>query len=248
MKIQVAQLSHIGMHRSENQDSMNYVNPEDKELLKTRGCLLMVADGMGGAAGGRVASQIASSVVPKAYYANSADPLESLRHAFQAANQEILQRSQADSSLQGMGTTATAIAFLAGKCFFAHVGDTRLYRVRGHQIQQLTKDHSMVATMVREGLISEVDARHHPQRNILLRSVGVKEEIAIDVQSEEVKKGDVYVLCTDGLHGLVEDQEIATIVEEEIPEMACESLVTFANQRGGFDNVTIQVAVVDSLD
>jgi protein phosphatase len=106
----------------------------------------------------------------------------------------------------------------------------------------------MVATMVREGLISEVDARHHPQRNILLRSVGVKEEIAIDVQSEEVKKGDVYVLCTDGLHGLVEDQEIATIVEEEIPEMACESLVTFANQRGGFDNVTIQVAVVDSLD
>jgi serine/threonine protein phosphatase PrpC len=246
MIIKVAQLSHIGMHRSENQDSMSYMNPEERSLIKSHGCLLMVADGMGGAAGGRIASQMAVETIPSIYFEDAADPLQSLRHAFETANAQIYQRSQTDPTLQGMGTTATAIAFMEGRYISAHVGDTRLYRLRKHSMERLTSDHSMVAQMVREGLIPEEEARHHPQRNILLRSMGVQESVPVDLQSDQVRAQDIYLLCTDGLHGLVEDDEIACIADDNSPDQACERLVALANERGGFDNITVQIAQIEA--
>ncbi|MBZ5534418.1 MAG: Stp1/IreP family PP2C-type Ser/Thr phosphatase [Acidobacteriia bacterium] len=246
MKIQVAQASHIGMHRRENQDSVNYVNPEGKRLQKALGCLLMVADGMGGAAGGKVASEMAVSIIPNAYFQYTVDPLESLKHAFESANTEIFQRSQHEPALRGMGTTVTAVAFIDGRYISAHIGDTRLYRLREHTFERLTADHSMVAQMVREGLIQEEDARHHPHRNVLLRSMGIQENLVVDFQSDHIKANDLYVLCTDGLHGLVEDNEIAAITDANPPKEACELLVNLANERGGFDNITVQIAQIES--
>lgn len=246
MKILVGQLSHVGMHRSENQDSMNYICPEEKRLLKSHGTLLMVADGMGGAAGGRIASQMATSIIASVYFQDAGDPLENLRHAFESANLEIYQRSQVEPNLKGMGTTATAVAFVDGRYISAHIGDTRLYRLRKHTLDRLTLDHSMVAQMVREGLIQDEDARHHPQRNVLLRSMGIQETSTVDFQTDKIRSGETYILCTDGLHGLVEDREIAEIAGAESPERACERLVALANERGGYDNVTVQIAKIES--
>ena len=245
MIITVEQSSHIGMHRSENQDSMNYVDPADEGLLRGKGRLLVVADGMGGAAGGKTASQTAVSIIAEQYFQNGSEPLESLQHAFEAANREIFRRGQQDPSLRGMGTTATAAAFLEDHIISAHVGDTRLYRLRDHALDHLTVDHSMVAQMVREGLISANDARHHPQRNVLMRSMGVQENLVVDLSAEQIQPNDRYLLCTDGLHGLVEDTEIAEILRKGSPRDACEKLVSLANERGGYDNITVQIATVD---
>ncbi|MFI5174908.1 MAG: Stp1/IreP family PP2C-type Ser/Thr phosphatase [Terriglobia bacterium] len=246
MKILVAHASHIGMHRRENQDSLNYVDPEGKRLKKALGCLLMVADGMGGAAGGKIASEMAVSIIPSVYFQYTVDPLESLKLAFESANTEIFHRSQSDPTLRGMGTTVTAVAFIDGRYISAHIGDTRLYRLREHTFERLTADHSMVAQMVREGLIQEEDARHHPHRNVLLRSMGIQENLVVDFQSDRIKTDDLYVLCTDGLHGLVEDPEIAALVDENPPDRACELLVNLANDRGGYDNITVQIAKIES--
>lgn len=243
MKIEIGQMSDIGMRRSENQDSMNFVSPEEKELLRKRGCLVMVADGMGGAAGGREASQMAVSIVPMNYFqSDGEDILECLKRAFEEANLEIFRRSQGDPSLKGMGTTATAIVFIDGKYFSAHIGDTRLYRLRKHELKQLSVDHSMVSQMVRDGLISAAEAKNHPQRNVLIRSMGIQESAKIDFHSDEVKAGDLYILCTDGLHGLVPDEDIAEIADSKPLDLACESLVTLAKDRGGYDNITVQIA------
>ncbi len=242
MKIEVGQTSHIGMLRSENQDAMNFVEPSDQSLLRGKGCLLLVADGMGGAAGGKVASEMAATVIPETYFQSTQEPPDALKESFEAANLQLFQKSRQDPSLHGMGTTATAVAFLEDRLIWAHVGDTRLYRWRDHEFTLLTRDHSMVAQMVREGLLSEEEARHHPRRNVLMRSLGVSGNVAIDLQSDSTHPCDHYLLCTDGLHGLVEDREMARILEQCVPQAACDRLVALANERGGFDNVTVQVA------
>ncbi len=224
---------------------MNYVDPGNGDLLERKGCLLVVADGMGGAAGGRLASQTAVKTIAESYYGNSLDPLESLKQAFEVANSQIYNHSQEEAALKGMGTTATAVAFVGKSFISAHVGDTRLYRLRNHNLEHLTVDHSMVAQMVREGLITPEDARRHPQRNILMRSMGIQQALMVDLQTDEIQSCDCYLLCTDGLHGMVEDNEIAAVLDEDGPDQACRKLVDLANERGGYDNITVQVAHVE---
>ncbi|MDD5543601.1 MAG: Stp1/IreP family PP2C-type Ser/Thr phosphatase [Acidobacteriia bacterium] len=244
MKIQVAQLSHIGMHRSENQDSLAFVSPQEKPVLDSRGCLLVVADGMGGAAGGRMASQLAVTAISEIYFQENHEPLESLKSAIEQANSRIFERAQSETNLNGMGTTVTAVIFVDGRYVSGHVGDTRLYRLRSANLQRLTSDHSMVAQMVRDGILSEKEARRHPQRNILLRSVGIHPNITMDLQSDQIQAGDLYLLCTDGLHGLVEDEEIASVLSHGSPDEACTALVDLANSRGGYDNISVLVAKI----
>ena len=154
-------------------------------------------------------------------------------------------RAQEDPDLEGMGTTVVALCFgEGGEAWVAHVGDSRLYLLRDGSLDALTTDHSLVAEMQRDGFLSPEEAQVHPRRNELLRSLGAELDVEIDIERFEVEAGDCYLLCTDGLCGVLEDAEIQALLEDSVPEAAAELLVAAANERGGPDNVTVQIAHV----
>ncbi len=210
----------------------------------TRGVLLIVADGMGGASGGEIASQLAVDCVLAQYRAATNGIAEDLRHAIQAANQAIHEHGVATPSLAGMGTTCTAFVVRDAECFFAHVGDSRAYRVRNGEIEQLTHDHSLVAQLVQDRHLTPEQARVDPRRNVVTRSVGVGAHVEVDAGQidEPLRAGDTIVLCTDGLHGLVHDEEIARLAAQADLDRAVVELIALAKERGGFDNITVVLA------
>jgi protein phosphatase len=236
----------VGLVRSENQDFGAYTTPSEERDSHTGGRLLIVADGMGGHRGGATASRLAAETV-KAQYLGSetTDVASALRDALTRANARIFSEAQANPDLRGMGTTTSALAVRHGEGWFAHVGDSRIYRVRNDEIKQLTEDHSLVASMVREGLITPKEAETHPRRNVLQRSMGVAEDVEIDVQGPfELNLGDTFILCSDGLHGLVKEPEIKEVAKLPI-EQAADDYVKLALERGAPDNVTVIVARVE---
>src|ERR1043165_8723904 len=181
--VQAVMKTDVGLVRSENQDFGTYTTPAEERESHPGGRLLVVADGMGGHRGGATASRLAGETV-KAQYLGSetTDIASALRDALTRANARIFSEAQANPDLRGMGTTTSALAVRNGEGWFAHVGDSRIYRVRNDDIKQLTEDHSLVASMVREGLITPKEAETHPRRNVLQRSMGVSEDVEIDVQ------------------------------------------------------------------
>lgn len=232
-----------GRVRTENQDFGTYTTPEEEESSGARGRLLVVADGMGGHRGGATASRIAGETVKGEYLdSDSADLAAILHQAVTRANERVFKEAQGNPELRGMGTTMSALAVRNEEAWFAHVGDSRIYMVRAEGIEQLTEDHSLVATMVREGLLSPAEAETHPRRNVLQRSVGVCEEVEIDVRGPiALQDGDVLILCSDGLHGLVKAEEMRDVARLPIEEAAVE-FVQRALDRGAPDNVTVIVA------
>jgi len=233
----------VGCVREINEDSGKYVQPEDAEVLAGKGMLFVVADGMGGHSAGEVASSIAVETVSRVYYENGSDPEESLKKAFHQANRDIHAVSVKNASLSGMGTTCTALVLKDGTAISAHVGDSRLYLVRDGQIYVMTEDHSAVMEMVKRGLISQEEARHHPDKNIILRAVGSQPEVEVSSWEEPfpVRAGDHFILCSDGLYDLVIDEEIKEAVLSAAPHVACESLISLAKERGGHDNITVGI-------
>jgi protein phosphatase len=229
----------VGRVRSENQDSC-------AELAHPSGArLLLVADGMGGHRGGSTASRLAVQAVGEIFAGGAGDSEATLRRAFAEANRRILRRAEEEPQLAGMGTTGVALLFAAeGSVFVAHVGDSRAYRVRGSVIEALTADHSLVAELMREGLLRPDEVAEHPGRHAILRALGTREEVEVDVARVEARPGDRFVLCSDGLSGVVSDEEIARLVAAEPLPAAAERLVALANERGGPDNVTVQVVEV----
>src|SRR5436305_9448816 len=196
----------VGLVRSENQDFGAYTTPdEERQAHHPGGRLLIVADGMGGHRGGATASRLAGETVKAQYLGSETeDVAAALRDAMARANARVFTEAQSNPDLRGMGTTTSALALRGNAAWFAHVGDSRIYRVRGDEIEQLTEDHSLVASMVREGLITASEAETHPRRNVLQRSIGVTEDVEIDVRGPfELQEGDTFILCSDGLHGLV---------------------------------------------
>ncbi len=164
--------------------------------------------------------------------------------ALARANARVFAESQTNPELRGMGTTTSALVVRGTQAWFAHVGDSRIYLIRGESIQQLTDDHSLVATMVREGLLTSAEAETHPRRNVLQRSVGVGEEVEIDVRGPlEVQENDTFILCSDGLHGLVKQEEMLRVAKVPLQQAANE-FVRLALERGAPDNVTVIVARV----
>ncbi|PYQ51585.1 MAG: hypothetical protein DMF59_07380 [Acidobacteria bacterium] len=156
----------------------------------------------------------------------------------------IFAEAQTNPDLRGMGTTASALVIVGTQGWFAHVGDSRIYMVRGDAVKQLTEDHSLVATMVREGLLTAQEAETHPRRNVLQRSIGVGEDVEIDIRGPiELQENDTFVLCSDGLHGLVKENEIKEVAKRPIQQAANE-FVALALERGAPDNVTVIVARV----
>ncbi|MBW2722799.1 MAG: Stp1/IreP family PP2C-type Ser/Thr phosphatase [Deltaproteobacteria bacterium] len=239
--IESASLSDVGQVRSSNQDYCDdFLSPSGNRLL-------VVADGMGGHRGGATASRIATETIGEVFMRATEESSEILYEALTEANRRVHQQSIDDPELRGMGTTVVALLFDTEGCVWvAHVGDSRAYRLHADGMEQITQDHSVVGEMVRRGLITAEEAEVHPRRNEILRSVGVEGQVEIDVAQVVTAPGDFFILCSDGLTGLVSDLEIARIVQSETPENAARQLVDLANDLGGHDNITVQVARVPS--
>jgi protein phosphatase len=248
MVLDYASLSDRGRVRQNNEDACAIFVPEEPAELADKGSVFVVADGMGGHRGGEIASRIAVRTIIAFYTADGeANRSHALSLAFREANKTIMQESIADSTLFGMGTTCTALALYRGRAYFAHVGDSRAYLLRHGKIVQVTHDHSIVGEMVRSGMISDEDARNHPKRNVITKSLGVQEDVAADMPSTlEIEDGDTFLLCSDGLTAYASDDDIAAALATGTPTEMCKRLVKMANERGGRDNITVVVAAVRS--
>ena len=246
-RISVAQKSDTGLVRSENQDFFILSSPDEDSVGKGR--LMVVADGMGGHRGGATASRLAGNTIKESYLGNGDhDPTASLKTALMEANRKIFTEAQANPDVRGMGTTTSALVLHDGQAFIAHVGDSRIYLVRDHAIRQLTDDHSLVASMVREGLLTSKEAEVHPRRNVLQRSMGVGETVEIDLLSPlDLQPGDTFILCSDGLHGLVKEQEMLEVAQLSL-QAAVDEFVRRALDRGAPDNVTVVMARVEDVN
>jgi PPM family protein phosphatase len=213
-------------------------------LLRTKGHLAIVADGLGGHAGGETASRLAVETISRVYYesADSDEPHAALERAFLAANRVIHQRARAELPLYGMGTTCTALALCGRRAYCAHVGDSRLYLLRGGESYLMSEDHSAVMDLVRRGMLRREAARHHADRNVLLRALGTRPEITVTCWQKPFpwRAGDVFLLCSDGLYDLVEEAEMLSAAGAE-PAAACAALIELAKERGGHDNITVGV-------
>lgn len=254
MQLKAFGISDVGKRREKNEDSF---------LINEGLFLYSVADGMGGHLGGDIASKIATETLDAVITALEDDPESTLqesgvtikqgeyqgylRYGIRLASRRIFEKANSDGALRGMGTTMVAILFRNNKVYVANVGDSRVYRVRGDKIQQITKDHSLVAEQLRAGMISEEDARGHRFKNIITRSVGFQEDVEADVDIRVIKKGDVFLLCSDGLSNMLRDEEIKEVVASNDVEQACKRLIDLANERGGDDNITVVAVFVDEL-
>ena len=241
-KLDVAELSDVGNVRPHNEDYVAHFHPQDVNLLLAAGRLYIVADGVGGAAAGELASQYATRQVLHSYYASSADSIEArLAEAFQQANRDLYQHALSQGDGRTMGTTMVAAVIHGDQLVVANVGDSRAYLLRAGRIQQLTRDHSWVAMLMAEGEITPEQARAHPQRNVIMRSLGKSEEVVLDTFRHTLMPGDTLLLCTDGLYNEVTDAEMARIASKLPPIAACQQLVALAKQRGGKDNITLAI-------
>ncbi len=237
--LDVAARSDLGCRRENNEDSFRIVDPGDG----ARGCLMILADGMGGVAGGEVASRLAVDTVESVFAGSPAGSAMglALTGAIRTANQAIHARSAAESKLGGMGTTCTVAGLVGRELTLGHVGDSRAYLVRGDEIEQLTRDHTLSAELVGMGGSASGAAS-----SVLTRSLGNTAEVQVDVSSQPIRMDDgmVVVLCSDGLSNQVAPEEIHDIVTTDSPEDACEQLIELARARGGPDNITVIVGRV----
>jgi serine/threonine protein phosphatase PrpC len=242
--IEVSSQSDIGCVRTNNEDSFGYWESDDDQQFLRKGRLAVVADGMGGYEGGQEASRLAVETLVAVYRDfGGDDPQAALVEALQAAHEQIRQYSFAHPELRGMGTTCTAAAIVQDALYYVHVGDTRLYLIRDGQITRVTRDHSYVGRLVESGMISPEEAETHPQRNILTAALGTNPDLIMDSpgQPEPLRPEDVLLICSDGLWGLVRDSEILGAVEDKSAEQAGRELIELARERGGPDNITVEI-------
>ena len=236
----------VGLRRQNNEDSSSVRLAQSAEAFADHGHLMVVADGMGGHAVGELASGIAAEVVPQDYMRDTTggDPADRLAAAVVKANAAIYAKGESTPDFARMGTTCTALALTARGAAIAHVGDSRCYRVRGRRCDQLTFDHSLQWELIRQGMDPQTVMLNEP-RNVITRSLGPSPDVAVDIEGPfAVLPGDVYVLCSDGLTGHVQDHEIGAIAGGLPPDDAAKMLVNLANLRGGSDNTTVVVARV----
>ena len=241
---EVSAQTDIGCHRENNEDSFGYWEPEDDQQFQRKGRLAIVADGMGGYEGGQEASRLAVETIIASYRdSDGLNPQEALAAAIQNAHEQIRQYGFDHPHLRGMGTTCTTIAIVHDSLYYVHVGDTRLYLLRGGRITQVTRDHSYVGKLVEAGMITREDAEHHPQRNILTAALGTSSDLIMDSpgQPEPLQSGDVLVICSDGLWGQVRDLEILAALAGKSADEAGRGLIQLARERGGPDNITVEM-------
>ncbi|MBR6669052.1 MAG: Stp1/IreP family PP2C-type Ser/Thr phosphatase [Clostridia bacterium] len=227
--LQVYALTDVGKVRAINQDALVV----DEALM-----LYGVADGMGGHKGGETASAGARDGLIAGLQGKEPS-LDALRDAITAANAALFQQQAGDESLSGMGTTLSVIWMSEHFVYFGHVGDSRVYRFREGKLEQMTDDHSLVGELVRAGYLTSEQAENHPNKNVILRAVGTEEGIDIDLAVEERKHGDLWLICSDGLHGMVKDSQMEAILSVNTPEAAAKLLMDAALAAGGRDNISV---------
>ncbi len=229
----------IGKAREKNQDY--YYIPSSQDDLQ----LFILADGMGGYNGGEVASKLATESLKK-YIQNNFESIEKSKekileligNAMEYANMVVYEKSKEEKELEGMGTTLEVCLIYNNKVYLGHVGDSRIYRIRKEVIRKLTKDHSYVQQLVEDGKITREEATNHPKKNMLTKALGCTPYVEPDIRARNVEKGDIIIMCSDGLTNMVTEQEIFEAVKENA-EKAPEVLVQKANNAGGYDNITV---------
>jgi protein phosphatase len=240
-----ASATDVGVKRAHNQDDHAVLLAGDAERWREQGHIFLVADGMGGHAVGELASKLAADIIPHTYHKHAADgPEAALRKAFIEANASINARGQQNRDFHRMGTTSTALLFRPEGAWIGHVGDSRAYRIRDGQIEQLTFDHSLVWEMARRHKV-DPDGLHGVATNVIVRSLGPEPLVEVDVEGPHpLRAGDVFLLCSDGLSGQLTDTEIGAVASVLPPAEACRCLVNLANLRGGPDNITVMMVQV----
>ncbi|HEX9983080.1 MAG TPA: Stp1/IreP family PP2C-type Ser/Thr phosphatase [Thermoanaerobaculia bacterium] len=245
MQVKAHGLTHVGRQRQHN---------EDAYLVADEAGLFLVADGMGGHAAGEIASRIAVDSIsefilhtkeddgtwPHAYDEHFKRSTNRLMAAVRMANTRVLEAMRKDARLRGMGTTVVACLSDSGTMSIAHVGDSRAYLIRDGRLSRITNDHSWVFEQVQAGMLTEAEAEKHPLRNVITRALGGALQVTPDASEIDMHPGDVFLLCSDGLTGMVPETEILRLVATsgENLEQACQKLIDEANERGGLDNVT----------
>lgn len=251
MRITSCGITDVGLKRSHNED--NYLINEELNLF-------VVADGMGGHAGGEYASAICVNTVEEVVTSlelNGESPIESddpvevsrekLRYSIQLSGRRIFEKATELPEYHGMGTTAVVLLLDRGNAIVAHVGDSRVYLLRDGRCDQLTDDHSLVFQKMKEGLITAEQAKTHRMRNVITRSLGYQEDVEVDVQVKAIRRGDRFILCSDGLSGHLEPEEIAEVLDRLGPQEGARRLIEIACERGGEDNITAIVARIDEV-
>jgi len=233
--MQSAGRSDIGRRRSNNQDSF---------LMNEEMGLYLVADGMGGHSGGEVASLMAVQTLESILKeGKTEDRPKRLVEAIELCNRSIFDQAKKDAKLNGMGTTLTATLFLDDKLYIGQVGDSRCYLYRESEIYQLTEDHSQVYELLKAGLITDANF-HSFQRNVITRSVGFEPQVNVDMFVRVVRPGDRYLVCSDGLSGMVSNEQMAQVLQNFTVAQACDNLIELANLQGGEDNISVVIVEI----
>lgn len=228
----------IGKARDMNQDYYYISKPEDKISM------FILADGMGGYNGGEIASKLATMATLRYIQSNfenipkeREEILKLIKSAMEYANMVVYEKSKEQKELEGMGTTLEVCLIYNNKLYIGHIGDSRIYRLRGEFFRKLTHDHSYVQKLVKDGTITQEEANHHPKKNMLMKALGCTAFVEPDITVKGFVKDDIVLICSDGLTNMVEEPEIYNILKNE-GTLAAEKLVEKANENGGYDNIT----------
>jgi protein phosphatase len=247
--IEIGAVSDRGLVRKQNQDALGYFKPVEPDLLESKGCLFIVADGMGGHVGGDIASEYSVQETLTAYYAHpSENTATALESAIQAAHEVVREGAEQQDTPRSMGTTLVTAVVRGSQLLVANVGDSPAYLIREGTRTELSEAHSWVGIAVSQGLLTPEEATTHPNRNIITRYVGMADELEIYVSSRlELKAQDTLVLCTDGLSNMVSQEEMAEISADRTSsaQEAAERLLELARERGAPDNVTTIIVHID---
>lgn len=244
MRFTCAGNTDVGVVRSGNEDNF---------LVDHQRGIFIVADGMGGHAAGEVASEMAVGIIARGIEGirqlSDDGASERLGAAIQDANTAIFDRTLAEHDKRGMGTTVTVMVLFARRYLIGQVGDSRAYLLRDGTLSQITRDHSYVQEQVDAGLLTPEQARTHPYSNVITRCVGANEEVVPDIYYGRIRTGDIILLASDGLTGMLEDEQLAAILQGEGgPDSWVDRMIADANRRGGLDNITVVVVRIDEVD
>jgi protein phosphatase len=242
--------SEIGHARENNEDKFDFYEPDEESLLAARGSVFLVCDGMGGHNAGQIASELAAKQFLHAYYHLGGTAQDAARQAVLLAHHYIAEMASKIPSRYGMGTTLTALILKQDEGILVQVGDSRCYRLRDDVFEQLSRDQTLVAHLVAQGILTPEQAKYHPQRNVIRQAVGVQdpsEPFEPDIETFPLQPGDIYLLCSDGLNDMVDDAEIEAILRSEPLTRAAWKLVDRALANGGRDNITVLLIQVQSL-
>lgn len=244
--LNVIVLSDLGNIRTNNEDNGMFYKVADEQVIREKGYLLIVADGMGGHQAGEVASKMAADTISSEYFKLNANGgiEKNLAKVFTLANKNIFEKARSKKEYNGMGTTCTALVVINQTVYYAHVGDSRAYLQKGDSITQITEDHTYVQELVNNGDITAEEAATHSKRNILTNAMGTKPDLRIDtgVCKFKFEDNDRLLLCSDGLYDYLNDKELNEILQSGGLKTAAELMVRQAKERGGHDNITVVIA------